>query len=330
VHFQHQTLVQRNGVQAQFEEGLVGDVQFILVVLEAGVFQIIDRHAGHLRDHVGQLAHAMRFSHLVQDLNPLAMFGWMLDRQLHAADSVLDVDERASLPARSMHRQRMADRRLHQEAVQHGPIVTVVVEAVDQALVHAGFDSICTPYDALVKVGDAHAIVLVVIGEEQLVLRLGQVIDTAGVRRVEDVMLGDIPLVVPDLNLEVTFGNLHTGRTVAIDAHRAEVHHVDVQAGIYDGAQDIVRRIEVVVHGVALLSLRLHGIRRCALLSEMNDRVRLEVIEKMKQPVILLRNVEILELDHLVGQFLPHLDAGSHWSNRRQRIGLQFIVDVPS
>ncbi|MNE72339.1 hypothetical protein D3C80_1682720 [compost metagenome] len=76
-----------------------------------------------------------------------------------------------------MHRQRIADRRLHQEAVQHRAVVAVIVEAVDQALVLAGFLGLGAPDDALMQVGDPQAVVLGVELEQQGVLGLGHVID---------------------------------------------------------------------------------------------------------------------------------------------------------
>ena len=54
---------------------------------------------------------------------------WTLERFLDAAAGVLDVDEGPGLPARPVDGQGIADGRLHQEAVQHRAVVTVVVES---------------------------------------------------------------------------------------------------------------------------------------------------------------------------------------------------------
>ena len=48
-----------------------------------------------------------------------------------------------------------------EEAVKHGAVVTAVVEAIDEAFVLPGFPGLRAPDDALVQIGDAHAVVLI-------------------------------------------------------------------------------------------------------------------------------------------------------------------------
>ena len=74
---------------------------------------------------------------------------------------------------------------LHEEAVQHGAVVAVIVEAVDQPLVQLRLRRLRAPDDALVQVRDLHAVVLVVEIEEQLILRLRHMVDGAGIDRIE-------------------------------------------------------------------------------------------------------------------------------------------------
>jgi hypothetical protein len=128
--------VARGGrLEAQVEEQVVGDVQVVLGRLVAGVGHVLDLGAGEVGDLAGQVAHAVRLGHLVEDLHPLAALRRVLQRQLHAAHRVADVDEGARLAAGAVHGEGVADRGLHQEAVEHGAVVAVVVEAVDEALV---------------------------------------------------------------------------------------------------------------------------------------------------------------------------------------------------
>ena len=79
------------------------------------------------------------------------------ERELDAAHRVLDVDEGAGLAAGAVNGQRIADRRLDQEAVQHRAVVAVIVEAVDQLDVTPGLLGMGAPDDALVQVGDPAA-----------------------------------------------------------------------------------------------------------------------------------------------------------------------------
>ena len=98
----------------------------------ARVGQPGDRGAGDLRHQLGEIAHPVRLGHLVEDLHPLAAPRAVRKRQLDAAHRVLDVDEGAGLAARAVHRQRIVDRRLDQEAVEHRAVVAVIVEPVDE------------------------------------------------------------------------------------------------------------------------------------------------------------------------------------------------------
>ena len=98
------------------------------------------------------------------------------------------MDEGAGLAAGAVDGQRIADRGLDQEAVEHGAVVAVVVEAVDQLDVAAGLLGVGAPDDALVQVGDPEAVVLGVELEEDLIEALGHVVDRAGAGRVEDLL----------------------------------------------------------------------------------------------------------------------------------------------
>ena len=75
------------------------------------------------------------------------------------------MDESAGLAARAVDGERVAYGGLHQEAVEDGAVVAVVVEAVYEALVQPGL-AVWVPHDALVQVGDARQVVLVVVGEQ--------------------------------------------------------------------------------------------------------------------------------------------------------------------
>src|SRR4028118_1285804 len=98
------------------------------------------------------------------------------------------MDESAGLSARAVDGERIAYGGLHQEAVEGGAVVAVVVEAVYEALVQPGLRGLGSPHDTLVQIGDARQVVLVVVGEQELILGLGHVVDAARVRRVEDLL----------------------------------------------------------------------------------------------------------------------------------------------
>src|SRR3546814_8054648 len=70
----------------------------------------------------------MRLGHLVEDVDALARLRRIGDGKLDAAARILDVDESARLPAGSMHRQRIIERRLHDEAIEDGAVIAVIIE----------------------------------------------------------------------------------------------------------------------------------------------------------------------------------------------------------
>jgi len=184
-----QALGQRRRLQAEGEELVVADRELVLLRLLPRVGQVCDVDPGSVGDQLGQLAHPVHLGDLVQHLRPGAGLRRVADRDLDAPDRVADVDERAGLPAGAVHGQRVPDRGLHQEPVQHRAVVAVVVEPVDQPLVPAGLVGLRAPHDALVQVGDPQPVVLGVEREQQLIQRLGHVVHRAGVRRVQDLPL---------------------------------------------------------------------------------------------------------------------------------------------
>ena len=56
---------------------------------------------------------------------------------LDAANRVANIEKAARLPALAIHRERMADGRLHAEAVQHRAENFVVIETVDERFIQA-------------------------------------------------------------------------------------------------------------------------------------------------------------------------------------------------
>ena len=71
------------------------------------------------------------------------------------------------LAAGAVHGERDAAGGLHEEAVEHGAVLAVVVEAIAQPLVLGGELGVGAPHDALVQVGNAQLVVLGVELEER-------------------------------------------------------------------------------------------------------------------------------------------------------------------
>src|SRR5919112_34016 len=176
-------------------------------------------------------------------------------------------------------------------------------------------------------IGDQRGqVVLVVVGEQELILGLGHVVDPARVRRVEDLLLYDLAPISLDLDRQVPFGDLHPGRTVTVDAHGPEMHDVGVEPALGDRREQVVGGVEVVVHGVALVIAGLHRVGCGPLLGEVDDRVRLPLEEQVQKLLVVLGDVDVVEVDPVAGQLLPDAQALAHRTNRGEGLTLQLDV----
>ena len=72
-----------------------------------------------------------------------AGIGRVGDRELDARDGIAQIDEAARLSAGAVHGERMADDGFDAKAVEHGAEEPVVIEAVHQLRIAAGFDRRC-------------------------------------------------------------------------------------------------------------------------------------------------------------------------------------------
>jgi hypothetical protein len=124
-----------------------------------------DPCTGQRRNQIRKIDQSERLRHLIEDADALAFLRRIDDRKLDAADGVPDIDEGASLVTAAVHGQRVIDRRFDQETIENSAEVAIIIEAIDQPFVAFRLIDLRAPDDALVKVRDSHAVVLVVKGE---------------------------------------------------------------------------------------------------------------------------------------------------------------------
>jgi len=148
-------------------------------------------------------------------------------------------------------------------------------------------------------------VVLVVELEEQGVEALGGVVHGARVRRVQDLLL----VAVGEDDVEVALGDLAARRAVAVHPHGAQVHHVRVHLGVQHCGEQVVGPADVVVHGVAFVLGALHGVRRRALLCEVDDCVRSLLANQLHEELIVLRDIEVDIPNGSTRNLLPRLDT---------------------
>src|SRR5690606_2383340 len=92
-YFRKEPLLQRGGIEPEGEELLVLHHEIVLRRLLARIGEVGDRRPGHARDELGEIAHAVRLGHLVEDLHTVAALRRVFERQLDATDGILDMDE---------------------------------------------------------------------------------------------------------------------------------------------------------------------------------------------------------------------------------------------
>ena len=163
---------------------LVADVELVLCSLLAWVGDHLHFDPCPLCDHPSDVPDAPGLRNLIEDLNPLALLGGVVDGDLDAAGSVGHVDEGTGLTAGSVDGEGDAHGALHEEPIKNSSVVTVVIKPVDEPLVLDGLGCVGTPHDTLVQVRDPQLVVLLVELEHDGVKALGSVVDTAGVSRV--------------------------------------------------------------------------------------------------------------------------------------------------
>ena len=95
-----------------------------------------------------------------------------------------------------------------------------------------------------------------------------------------------------------------------------------------DRSQHVVGRVQVVADGVPLVPAALHRVRRGALLGEVHQRFRLELLEQIEQPLIVHGDVEVGERDLLSRDLAPRRQPLAHVLDRRERRHLELDVDL--
>jgi len=91
-----------------------------------------------------------------------------------------------------------------------------------------------------------------------------------------------------------------------------------------------MRRPDIVIHRVPLRRRRPHRVRRRPLLREMHDRVRPQLRQHPRQPVILGRQIQVHEPDLPPGHLPPDTDPLPDRPDRRQRLHLKINIDLPA
>mmetsp|Transcript_4627 Transcript_4627/g.19072 ORF Transcript_4627/g.19072 Transcript_4627/m.19072 type:complete len:343 (-) Transcript_4627:35-1063(-) len=213
----------------------------------------------------------------------------------------------------------MAHGGLDGEAVERGAEDGVVVEPVDEAIVHRRLGGGDAVDDALVEVGGAHLPGLGAHEHVGGVVALGEVVEGVALLGVRE---GVGAAVVFDG--DVTLLDVDVGGTVL--AHGAELDEVALRGELLDGVAHVDGAHDVVglgEHGAGAVH---HRVRRGALLSEVNARGGLKRLKRGGEELV-VADVADVELDALAGDFFPDADALVDALDRGERVESELVVE---
>ena len=88
------------------------------------------------------------------------------------------------------------------------------------------------------------------------------------------------------------------------------MNNVGVDIGINNGAAKVVRSANVVVDSVSLGLRILLGVRGSSLFGEVDNRIRLFILDQLHKKVVVLGNIKVVERNVLACDLLPGLDTG--------------------
>ncbi len=259
----------------------------------------------HLGNHGSDIADSSGFGDLVKNFDTFASGRRVEDGEFNASGSIGDVDEGTGLSTGSVNGQWNTHGTLHEETIQDGTVVTVVVESVDQTLVEGGLRSVGSPNNTLVKIGNAKLVVLLVKLPEDGIQALGGVVDGSRVGRVQNVSFSSSRK--SDIN--VTLGNFASRTSVSVDTHSSQVDDVGINVGVDDSAAKVVGSSNIVVDSVSLALGILLGVRGGTLFGKVDNRIRLFFLDQLDEEVVVLGNIKVVERNGLSRNLLPSLDT---------------------
>ena len=299
-------VVVRFGLRARIRDVDFAHVQTQLVAL------------GH--ENVGNLVDTPRLRDLVEHPR-LSFLSRVIDGDLEALDGVPDVEHSPGLSTLSVHGERVAEGGLDAEPVRERPVDAVVVKAVDQHRISHRLLGANTVDDALVEVRGRNVPRPRREQNVRAVVDLGQVIERSTLLRIWKLVLASVVL-----NLDVPLLDVNVRGPVL--SHCPELDQVAVRRQLLDGVQHVQRADNVILLRVDGPRPINHGVRRRALLSKVDDGLRLEGGERLLQEAP-VAHVADHELDVLSGNLGPLLDAVVRRGDRGQRVGSKLQIDGP-
>src|SRR5215216_6400623 len=320
-----QAVAQEVRFEAQVEEARVLGVVVVVVLLDARVLDAL--HPGLDAELVRGVHHQLSelpdrelLGELVE--NPhLAALGGVFHGELDAAHRVADVEVAPCLGTVAVDRERVADGRLHTEAVEDRSEDLLVIEAVYEAPVALGLLRDGPVDDALVQVRGPQAPDLA--GEVDVVgvVDVAEVVPASWLLRERQKILA--PVV---LDLDVALFDVYVG--LAVLTHRAELHQVAVGHVLAYGIEHVQVADNVVVLGVDGMAPVDHGVGCRPLLGEVHDGLWLVAPDNLGEELP-VKQVAELEAYGLRAHLAPRPDPLLYLRDGGQARSAELVVNGP-
>src|SRR5215204_5053592 len=320
-----QAVAQEVWFEAEVEEARVLGVVVMVVLLDARVLDVLHRRLDAelvrgVNNKLGELPDRELLRELVE--NPhLAALGGVFHGELDASHRVADVEVAPRLGTVAVDRERVADGRLHTEAVEDRSEDLLVIEAVYEAPVALGLLRDGPVDDALVQVRGPQAPDLA--GEVDVVgvVDLAEVVPASWLLRERQKILA--PVV---LDLDVALFDVYVG--LAVLTHRAELHQVAVGHVLAYGIEHVQVADNVVVLGVDGMAPVDHGVGSGPLLGEVHDGLGLVALHDLGDELP-VKQVAELEPYDLRAHLAPGPDPVLYLRDGGQARGAELVVDGP-
>ena len=290
-HFCEKTRIQGDWVKTQVAEFLVGDIQFVFGSFLARVGDEFGFDTGHFSNHGGDVADSSGFGDLVQNFDTFALLWRVVDSEFDASGRIGDVDEGSGLSSGSVNGQWDTHGTLHEETIQDGSVISVVIESVHQTFVKDGLGGVGSPNNTLMEIGNAKLVVLLVKLPEDRIHAFGRVVKGSGVGRVQNI--GFSSSRKSDIN--VTLGNFTSRSSVSVNTHGSQVDNVGVDISVNDGAAQVIGSSNIVVDRVSLGLGILLGVRGRTLFGKVDNRIRFFFLDQLDEKVVLFGDINVVE-----------------------------------
>mmetsp|Transcript_5429 Transcript_5429/g.6650 ORF Transcript_5429/g.6650 Transcript_5429/m.6650 type:complete len:219 (+) Transcript_5429:229-885(+) len=147
--------IQGGWLKSQVTEFTVGNIELVLSGLLTWIGQHIHFYASLFSNECGNITYTARLGDLVENFDAISSGRWVVDGNFDTFGGIGDVDEGTGLSSSSVYGKWNSHGALHKETVEDGSVITVVIEAVDEAFILDGLWCVGSPYDSLVEVSDA-------------------------------------------------------------------------------------------------------------------------------------------------------------------------------